>query len=313
VTAAGGPPPLAAPPVHPRRLVYLGTPAMAVPPLRALHAAGHDIALVVTRPDKRRGRGSALAPSPVKAAARELGLPVTDRVDDALDVGADLGVVVAFGRIIRRPVLERLPMINLHFSLLPRWRGAAPVERALLAGDACTGVDVMAVEEGLDTGGIYAEGTLDIGPDETADELRNRLVALGTDLLVRTLADGLGELRPQVGEPVYAEKIDPAELALDWTRPAVELHRLVRLGGAWTTFRGKRFKVWRTVVDDGDEAGGTPAPGELAGDRVGTGDGVLRLIEVQPEGRARQSAVDWRNGARPTPGESLGAAAPADR
>jgi methionyl-tRNA formyltransferase len=312
-TPDGGPPPLARPPAHPRRLVYLGTPAMAVAPLRALQAAGHDIALVVSRPDKRRGRGSALVPSPVKAAAVELGLPVTDRVDDALDVGADLGVVVAFGRIIRRPVLERLPMINLHFSLLPRWRGAAPVERALLAGDTRTGVDVMAVEEGLDTGGIYAEGVLDIGPDETAAELRNRLVALGTDLLVHTLAGGLGEPRAQTGEPVYAAKIDPAELALDWTRPATDLHRVVRLGGAWTTFRGKRLKVWRTAVEPVDDIGGTTPPGELVGDGVGTGDGVLRLIEVQPEGRARQSVADWRNGARPAPGESLGAAAPADR
>jgi methionyl-tRNA formyltransferase len=305
------PPPLARPPAHPQRLVYLGTPAMAVPPLRALHAAGRDIALVVSRPDKRRGRGSALVPSPVKAAAQELGLPVTDRVDDALDVGADLGVVVAFGRIIRRPVLERLPMVNLHFSLLPRWRGAAPVERAVLAGDTRTGVDVMAVEEGLDTGGIYAEAVLDIGPDETADELRNRLVARGTDLLVATLAAGLPAPRPQEGEPVYAEKLDPAELALDWTRPAAALHRLVRLGGAWTTFRGRRLKVWRSAVEPADPA---LAPGELAGDRVGTGDGVLRLVEVQPEGRARQPVAGWRNGARPAPGERLGAAGPpADR
>jgi len=139
------PAPLATPPTHPRRLVYLGTPEMAVAPLRALHRAGHDIALVVSRADAKRGRGGTLTPSPVKAAARELGLPVTDALDDALDVGADLGVVVAYGRIIGRSVLEQLPMVNLHFSLLPRWRGAAPVERAILAGDERTGVDVMAV------------------------------------------------------------------------------------------------------------------------------------------------------------------------
>jgi methionyl-tRNA formyltransferase len=275
---------------------------MAVPPLRALHAAGYEIPLVVSRADKRRGRGGALLPSPVKAAAGELGLPVTDRVDDAVDAGGDLGVVVAFGRIIRRPVLEQVPMVNLHFSLLPRWRGAAPVERAVLAGDERTGVDLMEVEEGLDTGGIYARAELAVDPDETADELRARLVAAGTDLLVATLAAGLGEPRPQEGESTYAAKIEPAELALDWTRPAAQLHRIVRVGGAWTTFRGRRLKVWRTArVDDG------PAPGVLDGDVVGTGDGALRLVEVQPEGKARQPAAAWRNGARPATGETLGA------
>ena len=153
------------PPRHPRRLVYLGTPELAVPPLHALHEAGFDIALVVSRADKRRTRGNALAPSPVKAAALELGLPVTDQVDDVLSVDADLGVVVAFGRLIKPHVLDRLAMINMHFSLLPRWRGAAPVERAILAGDRETGVDIMAVEEGLDTGGIYAEARVAIDDD----------------------------------------------------------------------------------------------------------------------------------------------------
>ena len=138
---------------------------MAVAPLLALHEAGFDIAHVVSRPDAKRGRGGALVPSPVKRAAIELGLPVSDRVDDVIGVGADLGVVVAYGRIIRPNVLDALAMVNLHFSLLPRWRGAAPVERAILAGDDRTGVCVMAVEEGLDTGGIYALAEVAIGPD----------------------------------------------------------------------------------------------------------------------------------------------------
>ena len=312
------PSPLARPPVHPRRLVYLGTPEMAVAPLRALHAAGHDIALVVSRPDAKRGRGATLTPSPVKAAALELGLPVTDDIDAALGVGADLGVVVAYGRIIRRSVLEQLPMVNIHFSLLPRWRGAAPVERAILAGDERTGVDVMAVEEGLDTGGIYAEAEVPIGPDTTAVELREELVALGAELLVATLATGLGEPRPQEGETTYAEKLGAADFEIDWTRPAIEIHRLVRVGGAWTTFRGKRFKIWRTELVSGaddprDLASGeggpsvAPAPGELAGDRVGTGAGALRLLEVQPDGKARQDAAAWRNGARPGADDRLGA------
>lgn len=137
------------------RLAYFGTPEMAVPPLQALVAAGHDVALVVTRVDKRRGRGSELSPSPVKAAALELGLPVSHSVDDVLGRDIELGVVVAFGQLIKPHVLTEVPMVNMHFSLLPRWRGAAPVERALLAGDTETGVCLMQLEEGLDTGPIY--------------------------------------------------------------------------------------------------------------------------------------------------------------
>jgi methionyl-tRNA formyltransferase len=286
-----------------RRLVFLGTPDVAVAPLRALHHAGFDIPLVVTRPDKRRGRGAALVPSPVKQAALELGLPVTDQVDDALTVRADLGVVVAFGRIIKPHVLAQLPMVNVHFSLLPRWRGAAPVERAILAGDRETGVCIMAVEEGLDTGGVYRAATVPIGDDESLDDLRGRLVEIGTELLLSTLRDGLGEPEPQQGEVTYADKIDPAELHLEWTRPAVELHRLVRLGDAWTTFRGKRLKIWRTQLH---AERSVLAPGELDGTRVGTGNGLLELVEVQPEGKGRASAPAWRNGARPVAGERLG-------
>ncbi|MCU1377291.1 MAG: Methionyl-tRNA formyltransferase [Acidimicrobiales bacterium] len=263
--------------------------------------AGFEVVLVVSQPDKKRGRGGQLSPSPVKAAALELGLPVTDRVDDVLDTGADLGVVVAYGKLIKPHVLDRVPMVNLHFSLLPRWRGAAPVERALLAGDAETGVDLMELEEGLDTGGVYAEARLAIGPEETADELRERLVAVGTDLLVTNLTAGLGKPRPQEGEPTYASKIDPTELELRWERPAVELHRLVRLGRAWTTFRGKRLKVLaaRLAATDG-------GPGELDGSVVGTGDGGLELIVVQPEGKGPQEAPAWRHGARPEAGERVG-------
>ncbi len=186
------------------RLVYLGTPEMAVPPLRALVEAGHDVVLVVTRDDKRRGRGSGTSPSPVKAAALELGLPVSHSVDDCLaavtEGGAELGVVVAFGQIIKPHVLAVLPMVNLHFSLLPRWRGAAPVERALLAGDEVTGVCVMALEEGLDTGGVYARREVPIGPETTAAELRTELVDVGTELLVETL----GSRRALVGSSVAA-------------------------------------------------------------------------------------------------------------
>jgi len=283
------------------RLVFLGTPEAAVPPLRALVDAGHDVVLVVTRADKRRGRGRDTSPSPVKAAALELGLPVSHKVDDVLDAGASLGVVVAFGQIIKPHVLERVPMVNLHFSLLPRWRGAAPVERAILAGDLETGVGVMAVEEGLDTGGVYLQDRVVIHPDETADALRSRLVAVGTDLLVEALSGPLGEPVPQTGEPTYAAKVTPEDLALDWQRPAAELARRPRVGKAWTTFRGRRLLV---LAARALPAG--PEPGALDGTVVGTAVGGLELITVQPEGKAPLAATAWRNGARPAAGEHLG-------
>ncbi|MFN0090280.1 MAG: methionyl-tRNA formyltransferase, partial [Acidimicrobiales bacterium] len=284
------------PPLHPRRLAYLGSPATAVGPLDALVEAGWPIGLVVSQPDRRRGRGSALVPSPVKAAAVARGLAVSDRADDLLDAGVDLAVVVAYGRLIKADLLTRLPFVNLHFSLLPRWRGAAPVERAILAGDARTGVCLMQIEEGLDTGGVYRSAAVDIGPDETAAELRGRLAQLGVGLLLAALRDGFGPPAPQVGEAVYAPKIDPAELELDWARPAAELHRVVRVGGAWTMFRGRRLKVLRArLAPSGERDAARAAPGELVEASVGCGVGALVLLEVQPEGRAAQSAAAWRN------------------
>lgn len=286
-----------------------------MPPLRALVAAGYDVAMVVTQPDRKRGRGGALVPSPVKVAAQELGVPVTSRVDDVLDAGADLGVVVAYGRLIKPHVLDRLPMINVHFSLLPRWRGAAPVERAILAGDHETGVCVMQLEEGLDTGPVHAVEPVAIDDEETAEELRGRLVVIGTDLLLRTIAAGIGDGTPQAGEPTYAEKIDPAELEIDWSRPAAELHRLIRLGQAWTTFRGKRLKVLRAIpslATDGPSAATSRqrtdvVAGELLGNAmVRCGEGALALERVQPEGKGPMDAAAWRNGVHPAPGERLG-------
>jgi len=309
-----------APPAQPRRLAYLGTPALAVPPLEALIAAGFEVAMVVSRPDARRGRRGELSPSPVKQAALDLGLPVTESVDDLLDLDLDLGVVIAFGRLIKPHVLARLPMVNMHFSLLPRWRGAAPVERALLAGDTHTGVCIMAVEEGLDTGGSYATAKSAIKPDDTLESVRGRLVELGSALLVETLTGGLGAAEPQVGEVTYAEKLSPADLELDWNLSAVELDRVVRVGPAWTTVAGKRLKIHRVEVEpETDPALGAleidpalgaleidPAPGALDGAVARTGGGALRLVEVQPEGKARQPAEAWLNGARLAPDVRLG-------
>jgi methionyl-tRNA formyltransferase len=263
---------------------------MAVHPLRELIAAGFDVALVVTRVDKRRGRGSQLLPSPVKVAALELGLPVSHSVDDALEVGADLGVVVAFGQLIKAHVLDVLPMVNLHFSLLPRWRGAAPVERALLAGDCETGVCLMSLEKGLDTGPVFRCEVVPIGATMTAIELREELVAVGTRTLVDELTAGLGEAQPQVGEPTYAAKLRAEELQIDWSAPTVEIDRLVRLGGAWTTLHGRRLRIVAAELADDS----CPPSDELRGDRVGG----LKLVTVQPEGKAPMPFDAFARGAR---------------
>ena len=244
------------------RLAFLGTPEVAAGTLRALVAAGHDVRLVVTRPDARRGRGADVSPSPVKQVAEQLGLLVTHKPADVVPSGAELGVVVAYGRLVKPDVLAAVPMVNVHFSLLPRWRGAAPVERAILAGDRETGVCLMELEEGLDTGPVYARAATPIGPDETADELRRRLGEIGTELLLKNLAVGLAAPQPQIGEPTYAAKISTDEMRLDFD--------------------------------------------QVQGDRVGTAEGALELLVVQPEGKPPMDGASWARGARPQPGERLG-------
>lgn len=289
------------PPAEIRRLVYLGTPGESVPFLEALAGVGFDVVMAVTRPDKRRGRRADPTPSPVKAAAQGLGIPVSSEVDDVLTADADLGVVVAFGQIIKPHVLDRMAMVNVHFSLLPRWRGAAPVERAILAGDQTTGVCLMEVAEGLDTGRVYRRVEVPIAPDATAASLRADLVGIAVPMLADALREGLGPSEPQQGEPVYAAKITRDELRLDWEQPAELLHRQARVGGAWTMWRGKTLKIWSAHPIEGSQP-----PGALDGPLVGTGDGQLRLVEVQAEGKSRQAAEDWLRGARPTPGDRLG-------
>jgi methionyl-tRNA formyltransferase len=291
------------------RIVYLGTPVDAVPPLRALVADGHDVALVVTQPDRRRGRGSGADPTPVKAAAAELGLPTVtpakarEVVDDVRDTGARMGVVVAFGQLLPVSLLEALPLgfVNLHFSLLPRWRGAAPVERAILAGDAETGVDLMQIEAGLDTGPVFARVRVPIGAHETAGELHARLVDAGTELLrthLPAVPDTVPE--PQTGEPTYADKLTVDEFRLDPTRAAADLERLVRAGnprpGAWFLVDGRRVKVWRARIADGSEpvaVGAFTRAGAL-----GTALGTLLLEQVQPEGKRVMDAGAWLAGLR---------------
>jgi methionyl-tRNA formyltransferase len=289
------------------RLAYLGTPDMAVPPLRALHDAGHEVVLCVTRPDRKRGRGGALTPSPVKVAATELGITVTHAMEDVAAADVELAVVVAYGRIIPVSLLARVTMVNLHFSLLPRWRGAAPVERALLAGDRETGVCLMKVEEGLDTGPIYAVRHVPLDDEVELWALREQVVSVGSALLVDALAQGvagLPESEPQQGEPTMAEKISKEDLHLHWADPAAHLRRVVRLGRAWTTFRGTRLGVLSAEIDPAGIQG--ELPGTLVGTRVGTGRGALRLLRVQPESRSAMSADEWIRGVRPSVGERLG-------
>jgi methionyl-tRNA formyltransferase len=290
------------------RIVFLGTPADAVPPLRAIVAAGHEVAFVVTQPDRRRSRGKGVDPSPVRVAAEELGLPVRtpekarEVVDETRASGAELGVVVAFGQLLPTGLLDALPLgfVNLHFSLLPRWRGAAPVERALLAGDRETGVCLMQLEAGLDTGPVYASERLTIGERETAGELRARLVDVGTRLLVDRLpALRDAEPSPQSGEPTYADKLTVEEFELRAGRSASDLDRVVRAGnprpGAWLRVGDRRVKVWRAhpggPVDA--EPGSITVSGELA-----TADGTLVLDEVQPEGKRAMPGTAWRAGLR---------------
>ncbi|HUD70100.1 MAG TPA: methionyl-tRNA formyltransferase [Acidimicrobiales bacterium] len=278
------------------RLAFCGSPSFAVPVLDALIDAGHDVACVVSRPDRRRGRGARTTPTPVKEAALARGIAVTERVEDLASMALDLGVVVAFGAMVPTTVLEHLAMCNLHFSLLPRWRGAAPVERAILAGDEVTGVCVMRLEPALDTGSVYARTATDVD-DKDLESLRTELVARGTDLLVELLRaghDGLPEPVPQEGEPTYAKKVTDDELELDFQRPARELARVVRLGRARTSAAGTRLIVRRCEVLDGVPG----EPGELLEDVVSCGEGALRLVEIVPEGRRAMTPAEWRRGLR---------------
>lgn len=295
------------------RVAFLGTPDIAAGVFQALIEDGIEIALVVTRHDKRRGRGSEMMPSPVKRVAEIHGVKVVHTVDELLEEHGrqriDLGVVVAFGEIIRPHVLAEIPMVNLHVSLLPRWRGAAPVERAILAGDEMTGVCLMQVEEGLDTGGVISSASVPIGSLATADEVRDQLMVEGTKLLLQALHTGAFSLEPQRGEPTYAAKIESVEHHIDWSESADLVSRRVRIGDAWTTFRSRRLKVHsvESVVAPIDSFS---SPGSIlieGGHPVVTcGGGFLRLVDVQPEGRPRIAARDWVRGARITPGESMG-------
>ena len=266
-------------PTHPspiRRIIYFGTPQTAVPPLEALYAADYTIDLVITRPPRRRSRRGGPIPTPVAAAAAELGVNVAvDLCDEAVlraASAADLGVLVAYGELIGPEVLDRLAMVNLHFSLLPRWRGAAPVEHAILAGDAETGVCLIDVASDFDEGAVYRQSATPIGAQESADELRARLCGIGVEMLLDALAEGLGEPEPQLGEITFAEKIPSSQMRIDWAMSAERIHRLVRIGGAWTTFRGSRLKILQAHRQSASSiGGGVVSGGVMSGGRVVSG------------------------------------------
>ena len=279
-------------------LAFLGTPEAAVVCLRALVEAGHEVRIVVTRPDRRRGRGGALTPSPVKRAALELGLRVGDDLGDVSSAEVDLGVVVAYGAMIPAALLAEVAMLNVHFSLLPRWRGAAPVARAILAGDEETGVDVMGLEATLDTGPVFAEARTSVD-DKTLSELTDELAHLGAKTLLDVLASEelLAHPRPQVGEATYAKKRDAETFRVDSSMDADVAARIVRLERTFLVLGGRRLRVCRAhVVDSGGPPGGVSVDAE--GVIAHFSNGSLVLDEVQPDGKRPMTSGAWWAGAR---------------
>ena len=296
------------------RLVFAGTPAAAVPTLRRL-ATAHDIIAVVTRPDAPLGRRRVLTPSPVALAAAELGLPIikTARLDDAATaeisaLHADLGVIVAYGGLVREPLLSAptAGWINLHFSLLPAWRGAAPVQRALIAGDGVVGASVFQLVAELDAGDVFAMREIDVPPTATAGEALEILAWEGADLtadVVAGIADGSARAVGQEGEPSFAAKLTLADGLLDWTQPLEAVFARFRgvtpEPGAHTTIGGQALKVLEALpAPDADQL----APGRLRGTKtalhIGTATGVLAVTRVQPAGKGAMNAVDWWRGLR---------------
>jgi methionyl-tRNA formyltransferase len=295
-----------------RRLVFMGTPDFSVPTLRALHEAGHAIVAVYSQPPRPAGRrGLELMPSPVEREAERLGIPVRTPVSlksaeeheafRALD--ADVAVVVAYGLILPPAVLEapRFGCLNGHASLLPRWRGAAPIQRAIMAGDRETGTMVMQMERGLDTGPVALTAQIAIGADETAGALHDRLSEATAKLIAGAVA-ALETLSftPQSEEGVcYAHKIDKSETRIDWTLPAREVHDRIRglapFPGAWTEAQGERVKLLRSTLSEGQGQPGTILNGDLS---VACGEGAVRLVEVQRAGGKPVAAQEFLRGAR---------------
>lgn len=303
------------------RLIFAGTPEFAAQALDALIAAGHDLALVLTQPDRPAGRGMTLQASPVKRLAQARGLtvfqPSTLRDASAQahlrELGAEAMIVAAYGLILPQAVLDLFPLgcINIHASLLPRWRGAAPIQRALLAGDGETGISIMQMEAGLDSGPVLVDGRLPIGPTETAGSLHDRLAELGARLIVDALARL--PLPPQAQNEAlvtYAAKIDKAEARIDWRQPAPSIDRQIRafdpFPGAWTTLAGENVKLWRARPEDATAAAAGEPGRVLASGKdgilVSCGTGALRVLELQKAGGKRLPADRFLAGTPLDPG-----------
>ncbi|MDO5606400.1 MAG: methionyl-tRNA formyltransferase [Paracoccus sp. (in: a-proteobacteria)] len=288
------------------RVIFMGTPDFSVPALRAI-AARHQVVSVYTQPPREAGRGQKPRPSPVHLAAGEMGLAVrhprslkgeAEQAEFA-GLGADIAVVVAYGLILPQAVLDapRLGCLNIHASILPRWRGAAPIHRAIMAGDTEAGVAIMQMEAGLDTGPVLALARTPIGPQDTTADLHDRLAGMGADLIVDVLDRLPLAAVPQPDEGVtYAAKIDKAEARIDWTRPATEIDRQIRglspFPGAWCDIAGERVKLLRARLTDG--AG---APGQvLGGFRIACGEGAIEVLEAQRAGKRPMSAAEVLRG-----------------
>jgi len=282
-----------------KRIVYIGTPEIAVAPLQALVAEGFVVELVVTGVDKRRGRGTETSANPVKTAALALGIPVSHDINDVLKMNPDglLGVVVAFGSIIDPGILQHVPMINIHYSALPKWRGAAPVERAILEGDSATAVCIIQVVEQLDAGDVLATTPCTIGEGDSVVALRDRLGQLALPLLIDICSNGVTSQHAQVGEVVVARKIAAHDLAIDWSSSPDVISRQVRVGNAFTFFDGKRFKV-HEVSRTSEQLPAGSISVQDGSVLVGALEGSVQLLTVQPEGKPRISASEWARGAR---------------
>jgi len=310
------------------RIVFMGTPDFAVPSLKSLHAAGHELVLVVTQPDRPAGRGRKLTSPPVKTAALELGLPVdqpesvnTDEFTARLtELAPDLFVVVAFGQILRQKLLDIPPQgsVNVHGSLLPDYRGVAPINWAVVNGETETGVTTMYMARTVDTGAIIQKRATPIGPDETAGELYDRLSNLGGELIADTVgliargeAPRIEQGTPGVG---YARKLKRADGIIDWTLPAKRVHDHIRgmtpWPGATTRFGKRMLLVTRSVVGRSGESAAPAEPGTILslgdGIEVAVDDGSVRLLEVKPEGKRAMAADEFARGYRPEVGDRLG-------
>ncbi|HGG04942.1 MAG TPA: methionyl-tRNA formyltransferase [Aliiroseovarius sp.] len=300
------------------RIVFMGTPAFSVPVLEALVAAGHDIAAVYCQPARPAGRGKKPRPSPIEVRARALGLPVrtptslksAEAQADFASLKADVAVVVAYGLILPQPVLDapRFGCLNIHASLLPRWRGAAPIHRAIMAGDEETGICIMQMEAGLDTGPVLLRATTPITAEDTTASLHDRLSDLGAGLIVKALAhlpDLTAEKQPEHGV-TYAAKISKDEARIDWTRPAREIDRQIRalspFPGAWTLINGDRVKLLMSRVTDG-----SGAPGQvISGLKIACGDGAVDILRAQRQGKQAMDADTFLRGAPLDPGTVIG-------